>query len=186
MSESPISEPPISEPPALQTARLCFYRPKAADFADKVALWADPETTRYIGGKPRSASETWSRLVFSVGHWAIFGFGFWLVRETATGRYAGEVGFKHAQPDLDEAGDVIPEIGWAFAPWAKGQGFATEAARGALAWGEAKFGWPRTACLMDSDNAGSRRVAEKCGYVVCARIDYGGKPSLVMSRARGT
>jgi RimJ/RimL family protein N-acetyltransferase len=175
----------MAEPPDVQTARLSFYRQTAADFAEKVALWADPETTRYIGGTPRSASETWSRLVFGAGHWAIFGFGFWLVRETATGRHAGEVGFKHAQPDLDGGGDTIPEIGWAFAPWAKRQGFATEAALGALAWGEARFGWTRTCCLMDADNAGSRRVAEKCGYTLCARIDHGGKPSLVLSRPRG-
>jgi len=174
----------MSEAPEVQTARLSFYRPSAADFADKVALWGDAETTRFIGGKPKSASETWSRLVFSVGHWAIFGFGFWLVRETATGRYVGEVGFKHPQPDVGAAEDLIPEIGWVLAPWAKGQGFATEAARGALAWGEARFAWPRTACLMDADNRGSRRVAEKCGYVLCARIDYGGTPSLVMSRER--
>jgi RimJ/RimL family protein N-acetyltransferase len=174
----------MAEPPEVRTARLSFYRQTAADFADKVMLWGDAETTRYIGGTPRSIGETWSRLVFGVGHWAIFGFGFWLVRETATGRYAGEVGFKHAQPDLDGAGEMIPEIGWALAPWAKGRGFATEAAQGALAWGEAKFGWPRTSCLMDADNVGSRRVAEKCGYAVCALIDYGGKPSLVFSRAR--
>ena len=41
------------------------------------------------------------------------------------------------------------------APWAHGQGLASEAVAAAHAWGDARFGEPRTVCMIDPDNAPS-------------------------------
>ena len=71
----------------------------------------------------------------------------------------------------------------ALAPWAHGQGFATEAVRAVVAWGERHFGAQRTVCLIDPDNVASIRVAEKCGYRRVASSTYKGAPTLLFERA---
>ena len=76
----------------------------------------------------------------------------------------------------------IPEIGWVLAPRAHGQGYATEAARAALVWGDAHFASKRTACIIHPDNLASIRVAEKCGYREFERTTYKGEPTIVLVR----
>ena len=79
--------------PVIETARLFLRGPRPADLPDSVALWSDPVVTRYTSGKPLSEEEVWGRLLRYVGHWAWMGFGYWVVEEKATGRFAGEMGF---------------------------------------------------------------------------------------------
>jgi RimJ/RimL family protein N-acetyltransferase len=167
----------------LETARLSFYRHRLDDYADCVAMWGDPETTRHIGGTPSTPEESWARLLRAVGHWALLGYGSWIIRDRVTGRFAGDVGFKRFQRGLDPAWDALPEMGWVLAPWARGQGFATEAVRGALEWGEARFGWPSVLCMIDPENAPSLRVAAKAGFSETARATYKDKPVTVFRRA---
>ena len=69
----------------IHTARLTLGRHTPADFEDCAAMWANPEVTRYIGGIPSTRSECWDRLVRFAGNWALFGYGYWAVRETETG-----------------------------------------------------------------------------------------------------
>jgi RimJ/RimL family protein N-acetyltransferase len=68
------------------------------------------------------------------------------------------------------------------AAWAHGRGFATEAARAAITWGETHFGPVRTACLIHLANASSLRVAEKCGYNETIRTTYKDQPTMILIR----
>ena len=45
------------EVPVLETERLRLRGHRPDDFADSVAMWADPLVTRYIGGKPLSGED---------------------------------------------------------------------------------------------------------------------------------
>jgi RimJ/RimL family protein N-acetyltransferase len=165
-----------------ETGRLSFHRHGLDDFADCVAMWGDAETTRHIGGSPSTPEESWARLLRGVGHWALLGYGSWVVRERGTGRFAGDIGFKRFQRGLEPAWDALPEMGWVLAPWARRQGFATEAVRGALAWGDARFGWPGVLCMIDPENAASLRVAARCGFSEVSRAAYKDKPVIVFRR----
>jgi RimJ/RimL family protein N-acetyltransferase len=136
------------------------------------ALWADPEVVRYITGKPSTRTEAWSRFQRQVGGWALLGFGAWTARETASGRFVGEVGFGKYKRDIQPSFDDAPEAGWVLAPWSHGQGFASEAVVAALAWGDARFEAPRTVCIIDPDNGASLRVAQKAGYRIYGRAPY--------------
>ena len=60
--------------------------------------------------------------------------------------------------------DTVPELGWALVPGAHGKGYATEALRAVVAWGEAHFESDRTVCIIDPGNHVSARVADKLGY----------------------
>lgn len=155
-----------------ETARLTFHRQTEADFTESAALWADAGTTRFIGGVPSPADESWARLLRNAGHWALLGYGFWAIRDRQTGQFMGEVGAKQFRRGLDPALELVPETGWVLAPWAHGRGLATEAAQAVLAWGEATFGWDLTVCIVDPGNAASIGVAQKCGYVDSGRVDF--------------
>ncbi len=168
--------------PSIDTERLTLRGHRLDDFADSLALWSDPEVTRHIGGRPSTEEEVWARLLRYVGHWSLLGFGYWVVREKGSGRFVGEVGFADFHRDMDPPLGPAPEAGWVLAPAAHGKGYATEAARAALAWGEARLGWARTVCIIDPENAPSLRVADKCGFREIHRATYKGGPAVVFAR----
>jgi RimJ/RimL family protein N-acetyltransferase len=169
--------------PEIDAPRLLLRGHTVADFAESAAMWADPEVTRYIGGRPSTEEEAWARLLRYAGSWALLGFGYWLIREKGSGRFVGEVGFadfrRQMAPSLGEA----PEIGWVLSPSVHGKGYATEAAQAVIAWGERSFGvGVRTACIIDPANVASLRVAEKCGYREVCRTTYKGDDTVVLER----
>jgi RimJ/RimL family protein N-acetyltransferase len=90
MSTSPH---PALDIPILETGRLTLRGHRLQDFPASAAMWADPNVTRHIMGKPCSEEESWSRMLRYLGHWSLAGYGYWLVEEKATGRFVGEVGF---------------------------------------------------------------------------------------------
>jgi RimJ/RimL family protein N-acetyltransferase len=172
------------EAPVIVTERLTLRGHARADFADSRALWADPIVTRYIGGRPFTDEEVWTRLLRYVGHWAVMGFGYWVARDTATGRLVGEVGFADYRREIDPPFDGAPEMGWVIAPWAHGRGFASEAVRAALAWGDKQLGVARTVCMIDPGNDASLRVAARHGFVEYARTPYKGQDAILFERRR--
>jgi RimJ/RimL family protein N-acetyltransferase len=183
MSSSPRS---TLEVPLLETERLRLRGHRLDDFAHCAAMWADAKVTRYIGGKPLSEEESWTRLLRYVGHWALLGFGYWVAEEKATGNFVGELGFADYKRDLVPSLKGIPEIGWAFVAPAHGKGYATEAVRGVVAWGDQHFGSARTACIINPGNVASIRVAEKCGYRELQPTTYKGQPTIMFVREPST
>ncbi len=165
-------------PGMIETERLTLRVHRVADFDECAAMWGDPEVTRHIGGKPSTREECWARLLRYAGHWSLLGFGFWVIREKATGRFAGEVGFADFKREMEPAFGDAPECGWVLAPWAHGKGYATEAVKAALAW----MGKKRTVCMINPPNAASLRVAEKCGYQEFTRTKYHGEDVILFER----
>ncbi len=177
---SPI--PTAVQVPVLETERLKLRGHRLDDFTACAAMWADPGVTRYLGGKPFSEEESWSRLLRYAGHWSLLGFGYWVIEERSTGDFAGEVGFADYKRDLAPPLKDTPEIGWVIASRFHGKGYATEAVSAAIAWGDANFGPSRTACIIHPDNLQSIRVAKKCGYSESQLTTYRGHPTLVFVR----
>ena len=171
----------ITTAPTLETERLTLRGYRVEDLDDALAMWSDPQVTRYIGARPAAREEVWARLLRYLGHWSVAGYGFWQIRERATGRFIGECGLADFKRDLAISLDGAPEAGWVLATRSHGQGFATEAMTAVLAW-SASAGHPRTVCLIDPDNVASLRVAAKCGYREFARADYKDAEVLVLER----
>jgi RimJ/RimL family protein N-acetyltransferase len=121
-----------------------------------------------------------------VGHWAVMGFGYWVAEEKATGNFVGEIGFADYKRDLEPSLKGVPEIGWVLASQAHGRGFATEAVRAAIAWGDAHFSPARTGCIIDPENLPSVRVAVKCGYRELQSTTYKGHAAVMFVREAGT
>lgn len=170
--------------PALDTDRLTLRGHRLEDYEECLALWSAPEVVRFISGKPTTREEMWARLMRYAGNWALLGYGFWVVRERATGKFVGEVGIcdfhREMEPPLGEA--AAREAGWVLSPAVHGRGYATEAVQAALSWADANGPAGPSCCLIHPDNQASIRVAEKVGFQPKGRGIYKGEPSLVFER----
>jgi RimJ/RimL family protein N-acetyltransferase len=122
------------------------------------------------------------RLLRYVGHWTLLDYGMWAVETRGSGEYVGDIGFFNAKREIDPSLGDEPEIGWVLASHAHGKGYATEAVRAVVAWGDRRFHGARTVCLIHPDNAPSLRVAEKCGYRELHRTTYKSQPAIVLGR----
>lgn len=147
-------------------------------------MWGDPAVTRHIGGRPFTPEEVWARLLRYAGHWALLGFGYWLIEEKDSGAFAGEIGLADNKRDLGPGSplDRVPEIGWVFVTRVHGRGYATEAVRAVTHWSDTHFGGGPTGCIIDPENAASLRVAAKCGYAECQRVSYKNHTVVVLVR----
>lgn len=168
--------------PTIETERLVMKGHRLEDFEECLAMWSDPEVVRFISGKPSTREEMWSRLLRYLGHWDLLGYGFWVVREKATGRLVGEVGLGDFHREMQPPLNSTFEAGWVLAPGFHGKGYATEAVRAALAWADAHHSPKRVACIIAPENAASIRVADKCGFRQFGQGVYMGHPSLMFER----
>lgn len=149
-------------------------------------MWSDPDVVRFIGVEPANEQRTWARLLGYVGHWALMGFGYWVIEQRDSGEFVGEVGLADFKREISPAMRGEPELGFALAPRFHGNGYATESARAVLAWADTQLACPRSVCLIEPRNAASRRVVEKCGYEVFEQGTYGGKAVLFLARRSAT
>ena len=115
--------PKAARPPRGRFRRLCCHVGR-------------PIVVRYIGGKPLTAEETWAKVLRYAGLWSLLGFGYWALEEKATARFIGELGFADFRRNIQPSLDGVPELGWALVSRAHGKGYATEAVRAAIAWGD--------------------------------------------------
>ena len=125
-----------------------------ADLDDFYRLATDPDVIR--GCRRRVARGG------SAGDGDIFKnttrYGCWAARLKAEDRFVGFAGLKF----LEDVGEV--DIGYRFFKEYWGQGLATEACRGLIAYGFETLRLPRILGIVDRDNAASIRVLEKTGF----------------------
>ena len=168
--------------PIIETERLRLRAHRPADLADCAAMWGDARVTRHIGGKPFAIDEVWAKILRYAGHWSLLGYGYWVIEDRASGGFLGEAGLADFKRSIGPGFDGAPEIGWVLAPAAQGAGVATEAVRAVLGWADRHLNRIRTVCLIDPENRGSVRVAEKCGYREFHRTTYKDHPVVLFER----
>lgn len=175
--------PPVSSPPVLDTPRLILEGHPLGDFDALAAMWAEPCVVAHIfNGTPSTPRDSWMRMLAYRGLWPLLGYGYWAIREKASGRYVGDLGFADFHRNIEPSIRGVPEAGWALATWAQGNGYATEALATALAWLDAQQRFERSVCLIAPTNVASIRVAEKAGYGAPQRIRFNDAESLMFSR----
>lgn len=167
--------------PVVETERLILRGHTKEDFPSFTAMWADPAVTRFLGG-PISEEDAWAKLLRVTGHWALLGFGFWAVVDKASGQRIGEVGFLAVKRAIVPSFEGTPEIGWSFLPSFQGKGYASEAVKAALAWGENHFGKVKMVCIIDPENSASLRLAHRNGFRETVQTTYKGDPTVILER----
>lgn len=122
-----------------ETERLRLRQWRAADREPFALLTADPKVMEFFPSVlDREASDSVADRCEA--HIAKHGWGLWAAELIATSDFIGYVGLSSPRPELPFAPGV--EIGWRLATQYWGQGFATEAARGALRIGYESLGLP--------------------------------------------
>ncbi|MGD0893506.1 MAG: GNAT family N-acetyltransferase [Terracidiphilus sp.] len=168
--------------PVIETARLRLRGHTVEDAEKLTTLWRDEDVTRYIGGKPQTAEESWGRLLRYAGHWRLLGFGYWVLEEKATGEFVGEAGLSEYKREIVPPLDSVAEAGWVLAASKHGMGLATEAVQAVLGWGREHFGVLPVTCMIHPENRASIRVAEKCGFTQREVGMYKGNATLIFER----
>lgn len=144
---------PHTPPP---TARLAFRRWSAEDVARAASLWRDPQVMRFLGG-PYSHEEVVERLARETANDAAHGIQYWPLFTRDGGAFAGCCGLKPV------AGDGL-EIGFHFLPPFWGAGYASEAARAAIAYAFDQLGTPALFAGHHPANAASRHLLTRLGF----------------------
>ena len=168
--------------PTLETARLILRPFRESDLEPIAAAATDPETVRFVGGKPATREETWRKLATMPGMWALFGFGYWIVERAGDGAVLGQAGFADFKRDMAPSIEGLPEMGWSFARHAWGQGYASEAGAVALEWADRNLADGEIVAIIDADNHASIRVAEKLGFDRREAAVYRDEPILIFRR----
>ena len=146
--------------PDLQTERLRLREWHDADREPFAAINADPEVARYLGGV-RTRAESDALVDRFLEHWQANGFGLWAIERAEDGLFLGFTGL--SRPTFEAHFTPAVEVGWRFARDAWGHGYATEAARAALAFGFEVIRLDEIVSFTVPANERSRRVMERLG-----------------------
>jgi len=157
-----------------ETRRLLLRQWRPADREPFAALNADPIVMAYFParlarGESDALADRCERLI------AERGWGAWATEIKATGEFIGFVGLHIPQDNLPMSPCV--EILWRLAQAHWHQGFATEAARGALHIGFEVLGLPEIVSFTVPSNIRSRAVMERLGMRMdAATFEHPGVP----------
>jgi ribosomal-protein-alanine N-acetyltransferase len=144
----------------LRTDRLVLRRWRASDRGSFAALNADPQVMEHLPALlTRAESDTVIDRVEA--HFDQHGFGLWALEVAATGEFIGFTGL--STPRFPAHFTPAVEIGWRLAGSAWGRGYASEAARRALAFGFEDVGLPEIVSFTAVDNLRSRAVMARIG-----------------------
>jgi RimJ/RimL family protein N-acetyltransferase len=143
----------------LETERLALRELTAGDAEFVLELLNDPAFIRYIADRGVRTLEQAREYILDgpVASYARNGFGLWLAVLKAGGTPAGICGL------LRREGLQDVDVGYAFLPRYRGQGYAFEAAAAVLDYGRQALGLRRIVAIVSPDNARSIRLLEKLG-----------------------
>jgi len=166
----------------LSTPRLVLRRFTEDDAPFVLALLNDPDWLRFIGDNGVNSLDE-ARAYLRDGPLAMYercGFGLLAVDLPGAGNPVGMCGLirRPGVPDVD--------LGYAFLPAYRGQGFAREAASATLAHGHGPVGLRRIVAFTAPDNARSARLLVAIGMRLERTTSLPGSRDLLLLYASGT
>ena len=150
------------------TERLVLRRWRVTDVAPNTEMLADPATARFITPDGKAVTDEfvgWRNAAIMAGHWALHGFGLFVIEEKQTGRYVGRVGpwFPAGWPGF--------EVGWGIARSFRGKGYAVEAAAASIDWAFACFETDKLVHCIRPENVASQKVAQRLGATIERQVE---------------
>ncbi|HEX6103531.1 MAG TPA: GNAT family N-acetyltransferase [Alphaproteobacteria bacterium] len=144
----------------LRTDRLILRRVTSADAPFIRSLVNDPDWLRYIGDRGVRTLEDARAYVRNgpARMYETYGFGLYAVERRSDGAVMGLCGLikRDTLPDFD--------LGFAFLPAHRGQGYAREAAAMVLTEARDAFGLSRVLAITSLDNERSMALLESLGF----------------------
>lgn len=170
-----------SSGPVIETEHLILRRWREDDVAPNTAMLSDPDSARFITSDGKPVVEEfigWRNAAIMAGHWALRGFGLFVVEDKSSGKFAGRVG-----PWMPRGWPGF-EVGWGIAPEFRGRGYAVEAARASIDWAFATFDIDEIIHCIDQENAASQAVARRLGAQKGRAMDLFGHTADIWITAR--
>ena len=142
-----------------ETERLVLRRLTAADAGFILELLNDPDFIRYIGDKGARTLDDARRYIEAgpAASYARNGFGLYCVTLKQDGTPIGICGLVK-RDGLDDV-----DVGFAFLPQYRAQGYARESAQAALRHGYEELGLPRIVAITSPDNRDSMKLLRRLG-----------------------
>ena len=143
-----------------ETVRLRLSRLTPGDAPFILELLNDPDFLRFIGDRGvRNPDDAVAYIQNGpAASYQRHGFGLYLVTVRESAVPAGICGLLR-RDTLDDA-----DIGFAFLPAFRGQGYALEAAAAVMRHAERDFGLARVVAIVSPGNQASRRLLERLGF----------------------
>ena len=154
----------------LATPRLLLAPWTERDLAPFAALNADPEVMRYFP-KTMTAEESNALVDRLRGMWADHGYGLAAVRRREDDAFVGMVGIQKVLNPVYSFAPAV-EVGWRLARPFWRQGYASEAAHAALAWGFDVLGLSEIVAFTTVTNLPSRAVMTHLGMSYDPASDF--------------
>jgi RimJ/RimL family protein N-acetyltransferase len=142
------------------TERLLLRQWRDEDREPFAAMNADPEVMRHFPA-PLTRAESDAFVDGVSGQLADHGWGLWALQDATTGTFLGFTGL--AVPRFEAAFTPAVEVGWRLRRDAWGHGYASEAARAALAVGFGDLGLDEIVSFTSVGNVRSRAVMARIG-----------------------
>jgi len=153
----------------LLTDRLVLRRWRPTDREPFARMNADPEVMRYLL-KPLTREESDAFIDRIERHFDEHGFGLWAVQVATSGSFIGYVGL--SIPSFEAHFTPAVEVGWRLDHPYWGNGYATEAARAAIADGFGRVGLKEIVSFTVPVNLRSIAVMERLGMSRDPRDDF--------------
>ena len=146
--------------PRLETDRLILREWRAEDLEPYASLNADPRVAEFLP-HALTRAESDDQVDQFMRRWADDGVGLWALERREDGAFLGFTGL--APPRFEAAFAPAVEVGWRLASDAWGQGYATEAACAAVAFGFDERDLGEIVSFTVPANVRSRAVMERIG-----------------------
>jgi ribosomal-protein-alanine N-acetyltransferase len=150
----------MAKQPEIQTDRLILRRWIPDDLAPFAAMNTDSRVMEYFPAC-LTREESDAMAARTEARFDELGFGLWAVEVPNIVRFAGFVGL--AVPQFESHFTPCVEMGWRLAAEHWGHGYASEAARAAVAFGFERVGLKEIVAFTVPANVRSRRVMERIG-----------------------
>lgn len=149
-------------------AQLAFLLSRDVELHGQIAAIQEEEAGHLSLARQQKGSDDEVKAILDrdTAHWAVNGFGMFLLHRTEGGAFMGGAGLSHP--------DDWPshELTWWLMPEARGTGFATEASRAVIDWAYTALGWPQVETHMRDENAAAHALAKRLGGSVDRRETF--------------
>jgi RimJ/RimL family protein N-acetyltransferase len=153
----------------IETERLILRPWRDADRAPFIAMSADPAVMETLGGV-LSEAEALGYIERSQNGIRWFGYGRWMVERREDGAFIGVVGLMPIYWRLPLPAGF--EMGWRLVREAWGQGYASEAAKAAIADGFERGGLTEVFAFTSLPNLRSQAVMARIGMQRTSTLDF--------------
>src|SRR5918997_4142162 len=163
------------------TERLIAERLRDEHFDELRRMHRDPRVMATLApaGAPNggvlSDEETQQFLHRHLDHWNRYGYGLWVFRDKAAGRFVGRAGLYNTHV----GGNDEVELAYALVAEYWNRGLATEMVRGILGVAFEQLHMTDVVCFTLTTNRASQRVMEKAGFEYERDVAHAGLPHVL-------